>query len=554
MLNRLALHRIALAPLAVATLVVAVPASAQQAVSGRLVTPGSFADDSARTWSITSAESPSYPLLRSASTLTQRLPGPRDSLRVRILLPEVYAIYNSALPYSLNDGALWAGRGFSYRVRGGLVAELGSLRLVLAPEVFGTENQSFEMPNPRVVLPRPPGRDSLSSPWYRGPQSIDLPIRFGTNPYSALDFGQSTLEVRLGKVALGLSTENEWWGPGIRNAIVMSTNAAGIPRLFLRTARPIVTRAGTFDVRLFGGGLEESAYFDSTAANDLRSISAVAVAWTPPGAPNVTVGLTRAVYAPVSDWGHVPIRLLDALWRDPGRPNDHLPGDTVVVPGPDQVYSLFGRWAFPGAGFEMYAEWARTELPVSIRDLLTAPNHTQGYTLGMQWARPVRSWDVVRVQLEMTYLGKDATLADRPVATWYTSRAVPQGYTNQGQVLGAAIGPGASSQWLAVDYIAPRWQAGLFASRIRWNGEALYTFPTTNFGGVPNKWCSHDTSVLFGVRGAFHAFSGLLQLSYDLDQRLNVFFHNLSVCGQAMDPRDVQDALNHTITVRFTPP
>jgi hypothetical protein len=159
-----------------------------------------------------------------------------------------------------------------------------------------------------------------------------------------------------------------------------------------------------------------------------------------------------------------------------------------------------------------------------------------------------------RVQLEATYLEKSATLRDRPVGTWYTSRAVPQGYANLGQVIGAAIGPGASSQWLAVDYFAPRWQAGVFASRIRWDGEALYTFPSTNFAGSPNKWCSHDTSVLFGVRAALRGFFGLVELSYGVDQRLNVFFHNLSVCGRDMDPRDVQDAINHTIEIRVTPP
>lgn len=539
---------------ALTALTLAFPAAAQQAAAGTLSTPGGFADDSARLQSITSAASPLYPLLRSASTLAPRLPGDWGSLRTRLILPELYGIYNSALPYSLNDGALWAGRGFNYRIRAGFETEAGPVRIVFAPEFLRSDNLAYEMPHPRVVRPRPPGRNPLSSPWHPGPESIDLPIRFGTSAFSGWDYGQSTLDVNAGIVTVGFSTDNEWWGPGIRNAIVMSTNAAGIPRFFLRTTRPIVTRAGTFDARLFAGGLRESPYFDTTAANDWRFISAFAVAWTPPRAPNVTLGVTRAVYGPIPDWGGIPSHLLDALLRDPGRPNNHLPGDTAVVHGPDQIFSLFGRWAFPGAGFEVYAEWARNELPTSIRDFLTAPNHTQGYTLGLQWARPVRPVGTVRVQFETTYLEKDATLTDRPVGTWYTSRAVPQGYTNLGQVIGAAIGPGASSQWLAVDYVAPRWQAGIFASRIRWDGEALYTFPSTNFAGNQNKYCSHDTSVLFGARGALRTFFGLLELSYDVDQRLNVFFYNLSVCGPDMVPSDVHDAINHSIEIRITPP
>jgi len=223
-----------------------------------------------------------------------------------------------------------------------------------------------------------------------------------------------------------------------------------------------------------------------------------------------------------------------------------------VVPGPDQVFSLFGRWAFPGAGVEVYAEWARTELPTSLRDLLTAPNHTEGYTLGLQWAQPAGTVGTARIQLETTYLEKSPTLRDRPVGTWYTSRAVAQGYTNRGQVIGAGIGPGASSQWFAVDYFAPLWHAGVFASRIRWEGDALYTFPSTN--PLWNKWCSHDTSLMAGVRGALRSAFGLLELSYGLDVRRNVFFEMLSVCGRDLDRRAARDVTNYTMQVRLTPP
>jgi len=554
MTNALAFRYSTCALLAASAHVVALRAAAQEAPQGRLVTPGSFADDSARLSSITSLEPRSYPLLRSASTFAPRLSGASESLRVVLVRPELYVIRNSALPYSLNDGALWAGRGFNFRVRAGFEIETGPVRFVFAPEFLGAGNSAFELLHWRVVRPMPPGRHPLSSHWHTSPESIDLPIRFGTRTFSGWDLGQSTLDLDFGLITAGVSTENEWWGPGVRNAIVTSTNAAGIPRFFLRTTRPMATRAGTFDVRLFAGGLRESPYFDTTAANDLRSISAFAVTWSPRRAPNVTVGFARAVYAPTTGWGRIPTRLLDVLLRNPGRPNNHFPGDTSAVPGPDQVYSLFGRWAFPGDGLEVYAEWARNELPTSVRDFLTAPNHTQGYTLGLQWARPVGRVGRARVQIEATYLEKSATLRDRPVGTWYTSRAVPQGYTNRGQVIGAAIGPGADSQWLAVDYFAPRWQAGIFASRIRWDGEALYTFPAANWAGVDSRYCSHDTSVLFGVRGALRAFFGLVELSYSVDQRLNVFFHQVSFCGAGTDPLDVRDALNRTVEIRITTP
>jgi len=526
-------------------------APAQRVARVKLVTPSSFADDSARLASIASPAPPAYSLLRSAATLAPSLRGGDRSFRWALLPPEQYLIRNSKLPYSLNDGALWAGRGLTYRIRAGFQAEAGPVRLIVAPEFLRTEDRGFAPPHPWVVLPRPPGRSEFSSPWHTSPASIDLPYRFGATAFSQWDFGQTTLDASVGRATVGFSTENEWWGPGVRNAIVMSTNAAGIPRLFVRPTRPIATRAGTFDLRLFAGALRESAYFDTSLANNWRSISAFAVTWTPRPAPNVTLGFTRAVYAPASSWSRAPTRLLDALLRNPGRPNNHLPGDSTVVPGPDQVFSLFGRWAFPGAGFEVYAEWARTELPTSLRDLLTAPNHTEGYTLGLQWAQPAGPVGTARIQLETTYLEKSPTLRDRPVGTWYTSRAVAQGYTNRGQVIGAGIGPGASSQWFAVDYFAPLWEAGVFASRIRWEGDALYTFPSTN--PLWNKWCSHDTSLMAGVRGALRSAFGLLELSYGVDLRRNVFFEQFSVCGRDLDLRAARDVTNNTIQLRFTP-
>jgi len=529
------------------------PASAQGVPVGRLVTPGSFADDSTRVASITAPAPVTYSLLRSVSTLAPPLLGGHSSFRRALIPPVLYGIENSELPFSLNDGWLWAGRGWSSRIRAGLRVQVERVHLILAPELVQTDNRGFRMPPDWVVLPRPPGRNVFASPWHTTPASIDLPVRFGMNAFTQWDWAQSTLDVDLGRITTGFSTENEWWGPGIKNAIVLSTNAPGIPRLFVRPTRPLATRAGTFDFRLFGGALRESAYFDTARGNDWRSIGAFAVTWTPRTAPNVTIGFTRAVYAPVSSLSRVPLHVFDALIRNPGRPNNRLPGDTAVVPGPDQVLSLFGRWAFPGAGFEVYAEWARNELPASLRDLLTAPNHTQGYTLGLQWAQPTSSGATARVQFEATYLEKSATLRDRPVATWYTSRAVPQGYTNRGQVIGAAIGPGASSQWLAVDYFATRWNAGLFAYRIRWDGDALYTFPTTNVTGLPNKWCSHDTSMIFGVRAAQRGAFGLLEVSYGVDLRRNVFFEQRSWCGQGMDPRDRHDAFNRTLELRLTP-
>jgi len=499
-------------------------------------TIGGDLDDRARLATLLGGARGDGLLLRSLSsrpTVLDTAPATAPGrLRWCGMAPEITTINNSTIPFSLNDGPLWAGRGWSEDLRAGLRVQWGRVRLVLAPEVFAAENLSYLLPPPQVELPRPAGRSPFSTPWHVGAYSIDLPLRFGDRGLWSVDPGQSTLSADLGPFVAGLSTENEWWGPGIRNAIVMSNNAAGIPRAFVRTAHPIRTRVGSFWGRWFLGGLFESPYFDSTAADDHRSITALATTWTPQGVPTLTLGFTRAVYAPLVRWQGVFEHALDVL-RDRGV---RRVGDSTAV-SRDQIFSLFGRWVFPADGFAVHAEWARTDPPHSLRELLTAPNHSQGYTLGLEWARPVRAGrDAVRVQTEVTYLEQSPASRNLPEASFYTSAASPQGYTQRGQVIGAAIGPGASSQWLGVDYFAPTWRIGLFGGRIRWDDDALYTFP----GLYGIKWLYHDVSLFGGLAGAVESSWGRLEASVTAGERLNLFFY-----------RDAPG--NTTVQLRFAP-
>jgi hypothetical protein len=453
----------------------------------------------------------------------------RQALGWSALGPMAQTVWNSGTPLSLNDGALWAGRGANARLVAGVRLAWGPVSLVVAPQVVYSQNREFEPPDPRIAPAMPPERSPFASPWHVSPGSIDQPLRFGDSGFTRLDPGQSALTFRAAGFAAGIATEDQWWGPGIRNAIVMSNNAPGFPHVFLRTARPLGTAAGSFEAKWLVGGLSESRYFDNDSTNNLRSLSAMALTWTAPFEPGLTLGLARAVYAPADGWGQALTRWLK-VFTDPGRPNDHPPSDTSRAPGPDQVYSLFGRWVLPGLGFEVYGEWSRTELPASLRDLLVQPDHTRGFTLGLQWATPAGRADasLVRLQGEITYLEEGPSFRDRPQESYYASRAVIQGYTNRGQVIGAAVGPGGSGQWLAVDYLAPRWRVGLFGNRIRWENDALYRMPE---GAPGNHYCMHDVSIFGGLRAGYDAPLGRIAASLSTGTRMNVHFQNFTYCS-----------------------
>lgn len=189
----------------------------------------------------------------------------------------------------------------------------------------------------------------------------------------------------------------------------------------------------------------------------------------------------------------------------------------AAEPGRDQIFGLFARWVFPPSGFEVWGEWARFEEPGGVRDFLQFPQHSQGYTVGLQWVKTGEGDGRLRVQGEISNLEPSATWRHRSVPATYSSRVVPQGYTHRGQVLGAAIGPGASSQWLAFDFFHRRWQAGTFLGRIRWDAGAQY-LPVV----VPPK--REDVSLFWGVRGAAQTGGWLVAAEAGTGVRFNYLF------------------------------
>jgi len=466
--------------------------------------------------------------------------GPSRAWHLAAVAPQFLTVINSAIPFSQNNGALWAGRGLSTRTLTGFKLERERVRIIFAPEIVLSANANWPLFHDFYHPPVPSGYSQYYFPYYVGQFTIDQPMRFGNKPIRRIDLGQTTALTSMRSMEVGFSNENEWWGPGIRNAIVLSNNAPGFPHLFLRTAHPIATRLGDVEMRWLVGGLTESAYFDTISTNNTRSLAAITATLQTKWDPNLSVGFARSVYGTTTGWGQVPWRWFDVFART------HRDVPDTSRTQRDQLFSLFGRWVFPADGVEVYGEWARTQLRPSLRDFLIAPNHTQGYTVGLQWRGGDWREGSFRLQSEITQLEQSATYRDQPVGSWYTSTRVIQGYTNRGEVLGASIGPGASSQWLAMDYLKPGWRLGAFTGRIRWNQDVH------NNAGLPVYvgYCSQDVSIYPGIRAAKEGGLGTVTAELSFQNRLTPFFQNGGGCpnnGRRLDIR------NNSLSITFSP-
>jgi hypothetical protein len=376
---------------------------------------------------------------------------------VRLLAPEARTIYNSAFPYGMNDGAIWAGRGLTGAMQVGVAARVGPLSAVLAPQLFAAGNAEFPlMANGRT------GRHVFADGRY--PDAIDLPQRFGEGTYTRLDAGQSTVRADLWGVALGASTANQYWGPAVENPILLGNNAAGFPHAFVGTARPVNVWIGRLHGRVIWGQLNQSDYSPIDTAHAKRFAAGLALLLTPRGARGLELGIGRFFHMPWPAGGLASARfgkpfesfLKVALARQRGNQGNDS--------SDNQLASVFGRWVFPASGVEVYAEYGREDHNWDTRGLMQEPDHDAAYLFGFQkaWRRPASRLFVIRgeaLNSRISHLQQAA-----PQVPWYIHSVARQGHTHDGQVLGSAGGFGGGAAVLAVDRYEPtgRWT-------IRWS-------------------------------------------------------------------------------------
>jgi hypothetical protein len=435
--------------------------------------------------------------LRSTSSITDPRRTGMTPRPFTIVLPQTWLVMNSDLPFGQNDGAMWGGKGYNWRALAGITATFGPVRIVAIPEVVYSTNYAISIDplDLRFARPLPGNYSRFASPFNYLPYPVDWPYRFGDSSFAKVHPGQSSASVSFSKVEAGVSTENEWWGPAVRNPILFSDNAAGFPHAFIRTGKPVDTGIGVFEGRWLIGALNESDYYDDDVTNDTRSISALSLVWKRRQASGLSLGIARSVFQNVEGMGSVPAHAFDWI-KGTDHPNAKPVGDSTFSTGADQIFSVFAHYVFPRYGLEGYIEWARSEMPNSLRDFFLYPNHTRGYTAGLQYAHTFRdSVSRIRLQSEFTNVEQSGSYRFRPIGSFYTSRAVIQGYTQEGQMLGSGVGPGSSGEWLAADYMRDNFQFGVNFGRTRPNTDAFFARSNPNY-------CFHDAIVYPGARAA----------------------------------------------------
>lgn len=416
----------------------------------------------------------------------------RGRAQLAVLPVQMAVIENSAFPFGVNDGALWAGRGATASVTGGLSLRAGSwLHVRLAPIAFIAQNASFPLrPNGQT------GRLAYADPNFA--TEIDAPQRFGPNAYSRVDPGESYVRVDARAIAVGVSTANEWWGPTTRYPYVLGTNAAGIPHAFVGTSHPVGPRALRIGGHLFYGLESQSAwspvtgsthYVDVTQSGTRRFASGFVATAQTSALPGFEVAAERFFHSAIPAGG-VPLRFL----RKPlqGLFKAGLPSESGYLDaqggGDNQEFAIAARWAFAPAGFEVYGEYGREDHNYDLRDALEEPDHARAYSLGMQKTLGVSASRMSVVRAEVIDGEPSATARHRDEGLLYVHAPLRQGHTQLGQYLGTAIGAGTfAGATIALDRYDPhgRWSFA-YERTVGQNGGVALSVPSTLRSTVEN--------------------------------------------------------------------
>ncbi|MEO7102185.1 MAG: capsule assembly Wzi family protein [Gemmatimonadaceae bacterium] len=401
-----------------------------------------------------------------------------DSARHFSVLPvTANAGFNSAFPFGSNDGAVWAGRGLTTSLQGGVAAAWGPVSLVLNPIVFRAENTSFTLaPNGDV------GAGAFRDADF--PNNVDRPQRFGNGAYSKFDWGQSTLRIDWLGVTAGFSTANQYWGPATVFPVILGNNAAGIPHVFLGTERPTNIGIGRVQAQVVYGMESQSDYspvtgsdtfVDVTNPGTRRFMSGLVVTYSPAPIPGLELGAARFFH---QAWtGHIGSSLLktpfEGILKSSVSTGVSIPGydDKDVLK--NQLASLFGRWVLPHSGFEMYAEYGHEDHNADIRDLELEPDHSRIAMVGFRkvFVRNDSTFSALRAE----YIdASEPTLGrNRGEGDVYIHSVLRQGHTQDGQLLGADIGVGSpAGAQLAWESYSGGGRTTWYAQRIVENNDA----------------------------------------------------------------------------------
>ena len=418
-------------------------------------------------------------------------PPPERASSFVVLRPSITSSYNSGFAWGMSDGPVWQGRGLNAWATAGLAWHFGILNARIEPLFEQGQNRSFAL----AVTPAggSPFVDDLR------PTEIDLPQRFGNSSFHIVDPGQSFVRLDYHGATLGFSTEDIFWGPGVRQALLFDANAAGFPHAFVGTSHAIATPIGRFFGQLIYGRLEESDWAPANKSSSRFGAGGIAV-WMPPSQP-IEIGIARFYHRQwPKSFGASDLAVPFGSFL-----NDREVAGTGAPE--NQLLSIFATIRVPSSGLEVFGEFGKNDRNADLRDALSEPEHNAAWLLGLfKVIGPqtlANGFWTVRAEVAS---GRVSELQDlgRGQSTFYDHTTVTQGHTQDGQLLGTPLIDRSGGIDAALDRWTRNGRLGVSLFERQMPGDLKVGLPAAQARtqwdfGVSGTWFFGPTDLTFAV-------------------------------------------------------
>jgi hypothetical protein len=382
---------------------------------------------------------------------------------------------NTNQPYGGNDGAMSYSKGYQFQISGGVYAQFKNIKLLLRPEYVQTASQQYK----------------TSASWGQ------------VNPaYKKLLLGNSSLRFDLGKVSMGISTQNLWWGPGIYNSLLMSNNAQGFFHYSINSNRPIKNFLGTFQFQVISAtltqdslqGFENNGLRRRNINKSDRFLSSLAVDYQPSFLKNISFGINRSLQSYKdrlpTDFVQKNIPVLSAFFGSTSTARDTFPQDQTV--------SIYTKWMFPKSHAELYYQFAYNDAKANWRDFWLDMSHSTAYILGFKKLFILKDEKYLDLGMEVMKLGQTPSYIHRNAGNFYEHSQIREGYTNQNQIIGAGSGFGNNMQTIQLSMNKGWNKIGIIFHHIQQNPMALVS-GVNDLGLRKIKWDDYA----YGIQSRF---------------------------------------------------
>ena len=383
---------------------------------------------------------------------------------------------NTLQPISFNDGNMYPARGWQERYSYGV-----NLKLLIFDINYQLEKLTIQNLTQEYYAGNTQDGNFMFKYFGMVANNIDNFRQFGYDRIEETTLGQSRAGLKFKYLAAGISNENIWWGPGKRNSLVFTNNAAGFKHYYLKTVEPIKTYIGSFELSGVVGKLDTTKYteIDQQLLNicrpckvfknlDEREIDGITINYQPKWIPNFYIGY--------------------AYSRQFYRHATNALGDTVNFFSKDlpkqEIGSLIFRFAMPEDHAEFYGELGMpNEAPWPWK--FFKERMRPGFVFGATKLVPLNFFNsYLSLNVEFTQLQlmnpKDIFYLRFPFAggkpnSWYLSNIVKQGWSNNGQLMASSIGPGSNNQSISLSWNKGYNKIGFFVERTVFNNDFYYS-------------------------------------------------------------------------------